>query len=269
MKARYRLVHFIPDPFLGGRVPIAAIVDRGSGSIDIARIPHIPGPACLGGLATSAVVQIILEDLESATHFDRLPLTVGPQVVFGRPWDIPHGVEDPISWIQSNLYARSTVQKHDKEHRAPNRSTFGYRFFENYHVSEYVRKSFHPGTDANGFLPNAAVLRPISHYVDGRNELLLMEPIVPRRSVWHADVSTIATTFGAYKTALRHEHSRIKTRLTAYVLAGSAKDDLHSIMSELMPFADEVIDTADPHARAKFVAQIRDVGRSRDASLLH
>ena len=265
MSARYRIIHFVPDPFLGGRVPIAALVEQSDGRIHVAKSPHIPGPNCLGSRAASSLVQIILDDLSSAaTRFDRLPISIGPQAILDeKPREIPHGVKDPVHWIESRLYVTPKLSKHeDSDHRGPNRATWGYRFFETYNVAKYVKKTFKPGQDAGQFLSAASALKPISHYVQGEREILLMEPIALRKASWKDDVSHIANAFGAYKTALRHTHSDRKAHLAAYVLSGGSDSDVQTIFRELAPFADDVINTANATMRANFLSRIRDVGKS-------
>ena len=76
MTAQYRLVHFVPDPFLGGRVPIAALLRTPDG-VQVVRVPHLPGPHCLGGRARAATVQLVVEDLEAVAdrRFDAIVVT--------------------------------------------------------------------------------------------------------------------------------------------------------------------------------------------------
>jgi hypothetical protein len=262
MRARYRVVHFVPDPFLGGRVPIAALVEYDGGKVAIARATHLPGADCLGGRDVFFTAQLILEDLAHATRFDRLPSSIGPHAFLDQPYEVPRNVKDPLAWINTCLFPHEIRSRHEREPRAPKRATWGYRFLQSYKVSQYVKKTFRPGEDAGGYLARATVLKPIAHYVEGRSDLLLMEPVVLRRPKWQEDVSLIATNFGAYKTAIRGESGQPRARLTAYVLAGGSKEDFDTIARELSPFADDVVDTENPMARAKFVAQIREVGQS-------
>lgn len=261
MNAHYRLIHFIPDPFLDGRVPIAALVEQRDGRVSVVRLPHTPGPQCLGGQAASSLVQIMLEDLGSATRFDRLPFSLGPHAVLGKRYDVPSDVANPEQWIATQLCSKSKSDR-SLEYRGPHRATRGYRFFELYDVHTYVKRNFRPGEDASGFLASATVLKSISHYVEGNRDLLLMEPIIPGKAAWRDDVIGIATTFGAYKTAIRHERIVRKPRLTAYVLAGGTTSDVESVRRELAPFADDVVDTSNRDMRASFLERIRAIGSS-------
>ncbi len=43
--ARYRLIHFVPDPFNGARVPVAAVL-QAHGRLSVHEMPNMPGPEC-------------------------------------------------------------------------------------------------------------------------------------------------------------------------------------------------------------------------------
>src|ERR1017187_6147506 len=80
MTARYRVVHFVPDPFTGARIPLAAIV-AGGGGVSIASAGHVPGAVCLGRPSTYAAMQMVLESLSTVESLDVLPVAVGPHAV--------------------------------------------------------------------------------------------------------------------------------------------------------------------------------------------
>lgn len=99
MSARYRIVHFVPDAVVESRIPIAALVDC-DGRVSLVKIPHIPGPDCLGGREKSAVIQMILEDLTEAVCFQKLPPSVGPHAFLGGERSVPNEVGDPVKWVE-------------------------------------------------------------------------------------------------------------------------------------------------------------------------
>jgi len=99
--ATFRIVHFVPDPFLGGRVPIAAIV-QSDGRLTVVRVPHL-GPACLGRASAVAAVRLALDDLERLPSFEHLPSSMGPQVVLGEIREVPLHVDDPVGWVARAL----------------------------------------------------------------------------------------------------------------------------------------------------------------------
>lgn len=269
MNARYRIVHFVPDPFLGTRLPIAALVED-RGRLHVANVPNLPGPQCLGGVGAWALVQTILADLHEAWAFDRPPECLGPQAVFGEERRVPGGVENARTWVErllaSHVHRQLPPDAPEHPHR-PQRSTLGYRFFQNYKVEKFVRKTFKPGVDAGRFLRGAAALGAISHFVEGASEVLLMEPIAPRRPQWEDDVQRVAQMFGAYKTARLHERGPRKAALTAYVLEGGSADARTSIIRDLTPFVDDVVDTASAGMRGRFIEHIKATGRSRNPEL--
>lgn len=269
MSARYRLVHFVPDPFLGGRVPVAALVEQ-DGAVSVARLPHLPGPACLGGQAAWSLVQIVLDDLAETTRFDHPPDCLGPQALFDKVRLVPAGVVDAKNWVEATLAAHTEAphpEAPEQPHR-PHRSTWGYRFFQTHKVDRFVRKTFRPGEDAGGFLQGASMLGPISHFVAGAAEVLLMEPIVPRRPNWEDDVRGVAKTFAAYKTALRQERGARRASLAAYVLAGGQERARKAIFRDLARWADLVVDTASDGPRARFLEHIVSTGRSGTPELV-
>lgn len=92
----YRVVHYIPDPFLDGRMPVALLVSAG-GAVKMARLPFAHGWTCLG--AGAELIKIVLaQDLTG--NFDRLPMSVGPHFVLGDVREIPAEFGDPFAWIE-------------------------------------------------------------------------------------------------------------------------------------------------------------------------
>jgi len=258
--ARYRLVHFVPDPFSGARVPVAAVL-QAHGRVSVHEIPHIPGPECLGGKERAAVVSLMLEGLGRMASFDQLPASLGPQATLDGAREVPAGV-DAQTWLERRLRLSSApVKQAAKTHRPPNRATFGYQFLSNWGVARWVRKTFKPGQDADGFLPGAAPIGSVSHYVKGRSEILLMEPLLPSRLKLEDDVHKVACLFGGYKAALTDAHVN-KAKLIAYILGGGGPDAKRSIGLELKPYVHEVVDTNQDAARTHLLARIRDVGES-------
>src|SRR5947208_1973368 len=78
MNAKYRLVHFLPDPFSGAQVPIAALVG-GEGGVVVTRADHLPGAACLGSPERQSALECVLESIIDARTLDGLPVGAGPQ----------------------------------------------------------------------------------------------------------------------------------------------------------------------------------------------
>lgn len=265
MTARYRIVHFVPDPFVGSRVPVAALVEQ-HGTLSVAKVPSLPSPTCLGGRQAWSLVQVMLDDLAEATRFDRLPAGLGPQAHLDAVRRVPDGVVEAKKWVETMLAAHlgvASTEHHERIHR-PRRATFGYQFFQTYKVDRFVSKTFRPGRDAGGFLAAAAALGPVSHFVEGAEDILLMEPIVPHKADWEEDVRGVAKTFGAYKMILERERGTRKAHLAAYVLEGGSVSTRSSILHGLAGFADQIVDTSNGSIRARFLEQIVATGRSKD-----
>lgn len=263
--ARYRLVHFVPDPFVGARVPVAAVLEA-DGRTSVHRLPHLPGPECLGGKERATALHMVLEGLGELASFERLPVALGPQALLDDAREVPRGV-DAQAWLEDALLRVAPRQPAASNHSGQNRATYGYRFFENWNVQRWVHKTFHPGQSIPGLLVKARPLDAISHYVVGRDEVLLMEPIVPTRAEAKRSEKEGATLFGAYKTAMTPEDSG-KAKLVAYVLADGAEADRREIKAMLADWADEVFDTTSAPTRDRLVERVRSVGRSAEPATL-
>ncbi len=256
---RFRTIYFLPDPISGARVPIALLLEDGR-NVSAIRYPHIPGAMCLGGVAEEAAVEMILADIEQRPDFGRLPPSAGPQAFAGEPREVP-AVADARRWVDRAVFGLApdvTSSERVEQHAPhPHRATMGFQFLEKFRVAKFVRKTFQPGKDEGGFLAEANALGTISQYVAGRTELLLMEPILPRRESWKADATSVARSFGAYKTVLRGHPAGRKARLVAYVVPGGSQERRTEIEGLLKPFADQIVDTSSEAARGRFFGHIR------------
>jgi hypothetical protein len=198
--------------------------------------------------------------------FERLPVALGPHALLDEPHEVPRGVS-PQTWLEDALLRVVPRPTATATQRGQNRATYGYRFFENWKVQRWVRKTFHPGQSVGGLLVKARPLDAISHYVAGRDEVLLMEPIVPARPDAKRSAKEVATLFGAYKTAMTRGDSQ-KAKLIAYVLADGAEADRREIKAMLVNWADEVFDTASAAVRGRLVERVRTVGQSAETTPL-
>lgn len=100
---RYRLIHFVVDPYTDRRVAVAAVVTKTGAKCLVVRLSEIPSAAVLGGRAEERIAKMILGDLPENTVFDRLPDSCGPHAVLGPIRDIPADVEDYGGWIRALL----------------------------------------------------------------------------------------------------------------------------------------------------------------------
>lgn len=270
MNASYRIVQFVPDPFSGWRVPVAALVKVGE-AVRVVPSPVTPGPACLGGTPRAALFRMISEALVGADNLDHLPAGVGPQAVLEKVHLAPMADLDAAArWVAEFVLPQPVARERSDaaRHPAPARRMHGARFFETWQVAEYVAPTFKPDTDWGGRLKGLGAYGSVSHWVGGRDDVLLLEPIVPTRHQFAGDLSEVARLFGAYRFALGQAAEasteaapgKSPATLIAYVLSGSDERKADAVSG--LKAAHHVIDTDNPGDRARFLGMIRDVGRS-------
>lgn len=264
MTASYRLVHFTPDPFTGARWPLGALVVDRTGAVRIAKVNQLP-LASFGDRAMQLAVQRLQGRLDGVRRADALPPVFGPYATLSEAVAVPDAVDDPMGWVDALLNPARPQEPRAATPRRTQRAAFGFRFFETWRVARYVRKTFRPHTDGGARLgKHAAGLPELSHWVGGAAELLLMEPVVPSRPQFEADLKCVAQRIGAYRYAIEGAESARGTRVLAYVTAGGHPDQRAAARETLAPFAHAVIDTDDASARDDFVATIRRVGGAGD-----
>lgn len=266
MSATYRLIQFEPDPFTGARFPLGAVVAEPGGAVRVAKVERFPSASCLGDRALAVVVQRLHARLDSVASAEALPAAFGPYASLTEPREVPAGVADALQWVQALLSPpQQRKPEPQRTSRGAQRATIGYRFFETWRVADYVRKTFKPSSDWQGWLgQHAAGLQQISHWVAGTDEVLLMEPIVPTRPQFEQDLKDVAMKLGAYQFAMGEAKNGRRGSLVAYVTAGGHPDRRAHARETLAPFAHDVVDTDDASARAAFIERIRQVGTDGD-----
>jgi hypothetical protein len=265
MNATYRIVHFVPDPFSGWRVPVAALVQVGA-EVRVVPSPMVPGPASLGGRPAAALFRMIAASLSEVRTLDRLPAGAGPQAFLDVARTAPvAGLDAAAAWIASHVLPQHVpvTRAAPLTTHAPPRRMHGTRFFETWHVATFVKPTFEPASDWDGRLGPLAAYGDVSHWVGGRDDLLLLEPIVPSRAKFAEDLEAVAKVFGAYRFALSQLADTASPTLIAYVLGGS-DERKQDAATALGAAAHRVVDTDDPVARRHFLDEIRAVGRSGD-----
>jgi hypothetical protein len=255
--ATYRLIHLEPDPFSGARVALGAVVVDGRGAVRVARARRVP-TVCLGDSSVQVLAARIHARLDTIGHADRLPMAFGPYVSLAPRASVPDGVVDPVGWVEAML---GPAEAGATAIHGVQRATLGFRFFETWRVADVVRKTFQPKRDGRPWLAaHAGGLSPVSHWVEGQDRLLLMEPLVPERRSFEKDLHEVAQRFGAYQHALRGAPDGWSAELVAYVLAG--EDDARAHAREVLaPFAHEVIDTGEADSRDGLLRRIEEIGR--------
>jgi hypothetical protein len=260
MSGEYRVIHFVPDPFIGSRIPIAAAVKVGD-RLEIATCRHLPADSCVGGKQSGEVLRVILACLDQMRDFKELPVATGPHAVADIVRKLPAGVENPLQWVRSHVLPQSEATSERRQSKARNtkRASLGYRFFETWKIHDLVRKSYDPSEHWPSLAGNAGLSLPtISHWAGPTSDALLMEPIVPRRK-FGDDVRLVSTNFAAY----RYFSKRLSVqdggwKLIAYLLPGCSRHEKESAQQALDATAHRIFDTDDARDREQFVEMIRE-----------
>lgn len=266
MTASYRLIHFTPDPFTGARFPLGAVVADGAGGVRVAKVERLPSAACLGDRGLAIAVQRLHARLDGVRSAEALPAVFGPYATLAESTEVPAGVPDALAWVQRLLSPDAPSGDRPKNPRGQQRGSLGYRFFETWRVAGYVRKTFHPATDAAGWLgTHAAGLQQVTHWVDGKTRALLMEPVILDRPQLAHDLQEIAARFLAYRYALENTDDGRQGELIAYLPAGGHADQRAQARETLAAFAHRVVDTLEEQARGDFLADIQRVATEGQA----
>lgn len=263
MKRYFRMVHFVPDPISGARFPMGALVRDGKAWRTVLA-KRLPGPESLGGVKTARLLNLLLDDLEKLRTADEIYQRLGPQVLVEERTLIPDEVKDPFVWVQRFALPRKVEvpTSAPKQVRGPTRSTEGKRFLKTHGVGKFVRPRFEPSRFIDSADQRIQHLRPISQWVLGREKLLLMEPMVPRRPQWEEDLTEINTQCSAYGFHLQEGLNGHQGELIVYVLPGGEREERDMIRETLEPVS-TVIDGADDTALQGFIDQVRAVGRTQ------
>ncbi|RME28599.1 MAG: hypothetical protein D6798_02005 [Deltaproteobacteria bacterium] len=237
----------------------------------VVRSPLRPDAGCLGGRLEARLFVDLWSSLEDVGSLDHLPATFGPHVTLGERRELPAGVDKPAEWVKR--FVLPSVARADRatgEVRAPRRASYGYSFFKQQKVARWVKKTFNPTSDLVGWLgEEAGALAQVTHWVPGKDEVLLMEPIVPRRNRLEHDLQEVATRFSAYRWALeRARRDDLAGSLVAYVLSGGDAARRAHIIDKLEPVAHQVVDIHDDEEKKDFIAKVERTGRSGAANEL-
>jgi hypothetical protein len=251
---RFQIVHYVPNLFLGGRVPVAAIVHHDEGKHRVlVRAEFQPDIQCLGGQKQLVALNRALARIEKEPY-GASSAALGPHIEVDELRPVPHGVE-AVPWLRERVLPRAV--RADGA-RGPTRATHGYNWLAVQGVARHVHKRFRPdkpNVPKISQLENKN-LKPISHWTAGSNRLLLMEPIVPD-DLRQDPVEDIATVFGAYRYHLRDEPS---VTLAVYMLEGGSEGARVHTHRALTTAAHRVFDTTQPDQRAELIQRVREIG---------
>jgi hypothetical protein len=269
MTTHYKLVHFVADPFLGTRTPIAAIVRHGE-ELLVARASKIPDADCLGGSSSLELAHALVDALHGIKDFEKLPSSLGPHAVLGACRQVPDQVDDPVRWLQRHVLPHD---ESEKVHRveAIKRPTYGWRFLQNLGVERFVRKRFRPELlwDRPVSEP-LSVLKPISHFVLGSENVMLMEPVRLEGRQFADDLQEVGLRFAAYHYYIKaFSATALHPIFVAYMLPSGVGDEQRvTARDTLAGSADAVVDCTRMPERQRFAEDVRRIGHSGNPQLL-
>ena len=108
--AEYKFVYFSPDPFVGSKIPVAALLRTSRGVQAVA--PTVPlNAARVGGGDVEFPIRAAMRNLERSTNLEQLPLSLGPHFTLASDTrTIPSKIEEPDAWLASILSAPPVVR---------------------------------------------------------------------------------------------------------------------------------------------------------------
>jgi hypothetical protein len=263
--ALYRLVYFAPLPWTAERFAVGAIVlDRGR--VRVAEVDALPGPDCVGGIATAHALRQLATLLRQTADFDELPASASPHAVLGSAQQVPAGVEDPVQWVARVALPPRSREPSQKARSSRKRKTEGWQFLTQLGVDSMVRKDFRPTEIWNIGSEQAIGLHTISHWVGHHRRVLLMEPLVPTRKGFEDEARYVNERFSSYR--LWFDRTNVtEPRLVAYVLPGASAQQLQSVAAALSYSAHSVMNLSDESQRSEFRRDISRLAAEAEPSL--
>jgi len=257
---KFRLIQYIPEHSRGTRFTIAAAVLQ-SGHFTLLECDRLPGSSCLGSERSAHALLMACESLRSMSDFEQLPVSVGSHVQMDSACEVPATASDAIAWVRKHVLATEVVPSSSGRLPSQHRSTFGFSFFRRLGVHTEIKKTFDPMTDARGWLAGAgSALSPITHWVMGRNRLLLMEPIIPSRPQLDRDLKSIGQQFLAYRWAIEKcNGAAVSASIIAYVLRGGSEEARRHAMAQLATPAHRVLDVSIDGVAEALGKEVREV----------
>jgi hypothetical protein len=229
--------------------------------VEVVRSPFIPGPHCVGGQASWHTIQALLDRLDTIDNFEHLPLAAfGPQVILERHMPVPASVVDPAAWVQQ--FVLPAIPEHPNDERDAGRhtrrDTTGNLFFRTNRVKQFVRSRFNGrslGLDRH-------VAPSVTHYVPGKKEILLLEPMIATRVDFEKDLEHVSMVFHAWRSIFGAAHAKREPHFIAYVFSNGMRGVVAEAQKTLRVARAHVVDVDVPSERARFIEQIKRVGRT-------
>lgn len=258
----YRVVFYTPDPVLGTRLAVGAIVTVGGRDLFVAS-PSLPTATALGGPRRHQLLGALLGDLRAGlglTAVGRVSghLTTGPAVA------VPASVADPPTWVEAHVLSRAVEgPRKTGEGRRMGPVTACLRDLE---IDEIVRRNFRPARDLPEWLrrnTDPGALPSVAQFVPGQSSLVLLEPIVSERANAQKLVAQAVQRFATYRLFAEAERATSdQVRCVAYMVGGGDRDRRRTLERELAFAANDVLDVDSPNDATRLVRIVRDAQAS-------
>ncbi len=252
--AEYRVVHFIPNPVSGARVPVAALL-RAEGRIRVLSPEHYPGAECLGSSRAVNLLRAIRPQLERIDDFGNLPESLGPLFQLGHVQEVAM-VQDVDTALRRLLFP---IVSKPKIQRGPQRARQGANWLERNGVSsDWIRGGFRPAD-----VGLESKVKIATHFVKGNSGLLLMEPIVAAarsRSDVLGAIELATTRLRSADHVLNSAGFERERGFVAYLLPGSSEDAADVARRALFNFEGAgVVECGKPEQAVAFTSRIRQI----------
>ena len=256
MTPGYHLLQFIPDPFSGTTITFGALVESGDGwRFAEASAGELVLPSGIARAATH-LFRALLAELQGL-RAPRLPMSIGPHVRLQPRAEVPEGAIDPVQWVTAFVLPAASRARPERRTPRTRRSTIGKLFFREYKVGRFVKSHFKPEM-AGG---HARTVRPISHYVTGERETLLLEPVYLEADNFQNEVQDVCSTLLAWQSVVRRQQHAANFSFSVYAL-GASMENLRYLGDALSDTKIELVDTANDAQRRGLLAHIRSAAES-------
>lgn len=257
MKQYAHIMYVVPDLVAGQRFALGAWLIA-PGRTTFVEATQQPGALCLGGASHERLAQRLLERVDSIKDVsDRgIALGLGQYARLSPALEIPADVDSPERWLREHVLPRHAPSTRSRPVRR--RDAEGMRFFRTRNVDQLVKHRF----DAQAYWKQQASLpwgsqARATHWVDGGERLLLLEPVVVRDD--RTELNQIVARLMALQLAVDHLGVADSHRVAAYVVQGGPAGKRAHVLGALREGACGVWDTAQPREADALVDAVRQV----------
>ena len=114
MSLSYRLVYFVPDPFVGTRLLVAALTQDDDGNMELVRATRLPDVNGAGGPRKLKLLHRILDGLCEEADLESAPHRVGSHVAMDDIRTLPDSIANPSEWLKQHLLPHGHDEQSDE-----------------------------------------------------------------------------------------------------------------------------------------------------------